>query len=176
MAKFDSALQFTLINEGGFVSNPLDRGHATNYGISTQTLSDFLARPATEEDVKNITDAQVRIIYQAKYWSQMQGDKLTYQASATSLFDMSVLMGPRQAVKLAQRIVNAVDDGVMGPKTVSAVNARDSLNFVTALSLASARFFAGIVIKDNSQEVFLDGWLVRAYKMLTRFDSIGGKN
>lgn len=176
MAKFDAALQFTLKNEGGFVDNPLDRGHATNYGVTTQALSDYLGRPATVDDVKNMSMAQVMGIYLPKYWNQVQGDKLTYQSSATALFDMAVLQGPRQAVKLAQRIVKAVDDGVMGPKSVSAINAMDPQTFVIALSLASARFFAGIVIRDNAQEVFLDGWLVRAYKMVTQFEAIGGKN
>lgn len=176
MAKFDPALQFTLRNEGGFVSNPLDRGHATNFGITTQTLSEFLARPATEDDIKNITMEQVRGIYQPRYWNQVAGDKLTYQAVATALFDMAVLQGARQAVKLAQRIAKVVDDGMMGAKTVSAINALDPLTFITALSLASARFFASIVIRDNVQEVFLDGWLVRAYRMLTQFETLGGRN
>lgn len=176
MAKFDLALQFTLKNEGGYVDNALDRGHATNYGVTTQALSDYLGRPATVDDVKNMSMAQVMGIYQPKYWGQVQGDKLTYQSMATALFDMAVLQGPRQAVKLAQRIAKVVDDGVMGAKTVAALNAMDPLAFVTALSLASARFFASIVIRDNLQEVFLDGWLVRAYRMLTQFEGIGGRN
>lgn len=179
MAKFDVALPFTLKNEGGlgnFSDYPADKGHGTNAGVTTQTLSDYLGRPATTDDVKNLTMDQCRGIYQPKYWNQIVGDQLLYQSVATALFDMSVLQGPRQAVKLAQRIVKATDDGVMGQKTISAINAVDPLTFVTALSLASARFFAGIVIKDNTQEVFLDGWLVRAYRMLVSFESIGGRS
>ncbi len=53
--------------EGGFVDDPTDLGGATKYGITQKTLSDFLGRPATKDEVRDLTEATARDIYRKNY-------------------------------------------------------------------------------------------------------------
>ena len=49
---FEACLKFVLQFEGGFVNNPKDPGGPTNLGVTQATLSGFLGRQATIDEVK----------------------------------------------------------------------------------------------------------------------------
>lgn len=168
MALLEMALIYCLKNEGGFVNNPADRGGATNMGISTPTLSTYLGRPATVTDVKNLTLAQATDIYRKMYWGIIQGDKIKHQLIATLLMDMAILTGPFRAVSMAQGLVGAQKDGLMGPKTLALLNAYTPALFAQGLCQAAQDYFISIVVSDttNTQKQFLPGWVYRSRKML----------
>jgi len=65
---FDSSLEFTLAEEGGFIDHPTDARFATRNGISLARLRRFLRDPALgRDDVEHITRATVRAIYLADF-------------------------------------------------------------------------------------------------------------
>ncbi len=53
--------------EGGWTDRAEDRGGATNFGITLPTLSDWLGRPATVEDLKALTEEDARALYADRY-------------------------------------------------------------------------------------------------------------
>ena len=55
MTPFDTAVAFTLREEGGFTDDPRDPGGATNLGITLATLTHWRGRPATADDVRQLT-------------------------------------------------------------------------------------------------------------------------
>lgn len=169
MAVFEIALAYTLANEGGFVDDPLDRGGATNMGITQGTLSTYLGRQASQDDVANLSKTVAATIYRKFYWAKIQGDSLTDQAIAVLLFDMAVLMGPTQATKLAQNAVSATPDGLLGPKTLAALNGCSASKFTLKFYRSCVKMFLELVASKPSQLKFLPGWIKRSDEMLDNF-------
>ena len=56
--------------EGGYSNHPADRGGPTNMGITQATLSEYLGRPASVDEVRSLSRAQAVAIYRSRWrWS-----------------------------------------------------------------------------------------------------------
>jgi lysozyme family protein len=88
------------------------------------------------------------------------GDEFINQLSADNVYDFAVNSGVSRAVKYAQRIVGAVEDGVMGAKTIRAINGNVE-GFVTKYKANRLTFLAKIIDRDSTQEIFRNGWMNR---------------
>ena len=93
---FNSAVNFVLGQEGGYVSNDAGKG-ATNRGINST------ANPGV--DVRNLTDDGAKEIYRKDYWNKIGGDGLNdvSPALAKVAFDTAVNMGPEVARDLVKK-------------------------------------------------------------------------
>jgi lysozyme family protein len=88
-------------------------------------------------------------------------------------FDMFVNHGLATAVKILQRASCSVnknhntllDDGVFGDQTLFVLNLIDQYYLCIATRAERAGYMRLIVANDDSQRVFLDGWLNRAYSV-----------
>jgi lysozyme family protein len=72
--------------------------------------------------------------------------------------------GPKQAALFLQRSLNVVADGVIGPKTLAAINAipQDKiLSLIYSYIDQRSDFYIDIVSREISQIMFLKGWLIR---------------
>jgi len=116
---FQTALDKTLSYEGGWSDHPDDPGGATMKGITLSTYSAFLGRKASKDDLKNISNDDIRNIYQKNYWDKVSGDNLP-NAMDVCVFDFAVNSGPSRAIRLLQGLSGATTDGIIGPKTVAA--------------------------------------------------------
>jgi len=69
MNDIDAILDRIIRREGGYVNHPADRGGATNFGITAQTLGNWrkLGRPATVAEVMALTETEARAIYRQQY-------------------------------------------------------------------------------------------------------------
>ncbi len=121
-SNFDRALSATLKHEGGWADHPKDPGGATNRGITLATFRRLVKPGATKADLKAITTEQVAAVYRKGFWSQVLADQLPGGVDF-AVFDYAVNSGPVRAVKALQALVGAKADGVVGPKTIAAVNA-----------------------------------------------------
>lgn len=167
MAVFEVALAYLLQNEGSvFVSDPLDHGGPTRFGITQATLSAHMGRPASVAEVQNIDPQTVSSIYRMNYWTPIRGDKIQAQGVATALLDLAALTGPSMAVKMMQAAVKVTADGLMGPLTLAAINSAQPQSVLVAFSHGACNYFAQIVLRDPTQVKFLSGWQLRAHKML----------
>lgn len=117
--------------EGGYADDPDDPGGATKYGVTIGTMR-RLGLDLTGDgqvgkaDVKALTQAQARQIFLQHYFQRPGLDRMP-AALQPGLFDMYVNAGAN-AVKILQRMVSrmgfaARDDGVIGPRTIAAVQA-----------------------------------------------------
>lgn len=167
MVDIQPALTYVLQNEGqGFVWVEDDHGGPTKMGVTQGTLTRWLGRPATVDDVRNLTADTVQAIYNAYYWTPVKAAQMPYQSAATALLDIAVLTGTATAVRLLQAAVGTTQDGVIGPVTLAACAARTEAVLVGDFSQKACSFFAQIALKDATQAKFLPGWMVRAHKML----------
>lgn len=149
---------FILRWEGGFVNDPLDRGGATNKGITIGTFRRFYGKEATVEQLKQITDDQWLRIFKEGYWNPWKADQIKNQSIANIVVDWAWASGPVTAIKQVQRILGVVDDGVVGPKTLAAINSADQQTLFAEIHVARLKFVENIVQKNPTQVRFLKGW------------------
>lgn len=150
--------------EGLFSDHPADRGGATKYGITRSTLSFYLGRPATVEDVREMSQATAVAIYKRLYFTNHRIGLLPDQIEE-QVFDFGVNSGPQLAIQALQECVGTKADGVIGPKTVAATVLACRPDGGRSLNIQLARWrammLARIVRRDPSQLAFLAGWLKR---------------
>lgn len=166
MATFELAVDKILLHEGGYVSNVFDAGGPTNRGITLATYSAWLKRTATVDEVKAMPLSVAKEIYRVSYWGVIQGDTINSEAVASALMDMAVLRGVVAATKTMQSCVGVVADGLMGPKTIAAINAAAPGPLLITYFAASQRALAALVVAKPTQVIFLSNWMGRAVDML----------
>lgn len=152
MSNFDRAILDVLKHEGGYVNDPADRGGATNFGLSQRTYPMI--------DMKQLTRDDAIAIYRRDFW-QKRYDEMPYQIAAKT-FDMAVNMGIGQAHKLLQRAVGAVDDGIIGPKTLAMIDGMDADDVLRRITAEQKKFYAAVVHNRPTSSVFMAGWTHRA--------------
>lgn len=149
---------FILRWEGGFVDDPLDRGGATNKGITIGTFRQFYGKDATVEQLKNITDEQWLRIFKAGYWDKWKADEIVNQSIANIVVDWAWASGPVTSIKQVQAILGVDSDGIVGPRTLAAINSADQRILFDDIHDARLRFVDNIVLRDPTQARFIKGW------------------
>ena len=170
MADFKPAFAFVLQHEDSARSGKVtvDAGGRTRFGIAEKFHPDlpeaFFTGPA--EDAL----AEAERIEEREYWEAMRLGEVENQNVAGKLFDMGVNMGARQAAIYAQRAANALvaddarvtEDGVIGPRTLAAINSSDPRAYYRLLCEFSAAYYRHVAAVNPAQAVNLAGWLKRA--------------
>lgn len=171
---FESAITVVLAHEGLLTDNPSDPGGITDYGISLRFLraagidgSMNRCDHVTAADIKALTPEKAKAIYRKYFWLKYNINKINSCTLATSLFDMSVLMGAEEAIELMQLALNKsieqkIDvDGILGSNTLMLLNNSQSyqLNFVFK---EQCRIHLLELVKRNEKlKIFYDGWINR---------------
>jgi lysozyme family protein len=182
MPDFDPAWKITRLNEGDLSDDPADAGGITKGGISLRflkTLGDsdldgYLDGDTNHDglvdraDVLGLTDPHIRQIAYREFWVKMRCSELTSQDVASKVFDFALNMGPGAAALILQRACRAVqrsvlEDGLIGPRTLAAANSADGEALAVAMRCEGAAIYRMIVSRRPDQQVFLRGWLNRAY-------------
>lgn len=170
MAEFEPIFKQTIENGGGFKLHKVegDSGGWTYAEIAENFHPDWpgwaILRECGEDDPR--LTPMVREFYIQKYWNKMNGDQICSQETAASIFDFGVNAGLRTSVKLAQRVVGVISDGIVGPKTLAALNAVDGELFAYKFTIVKIFRYAAIVNNNRSQLKFLLGWINRSLKPL----------
>ena len=160
MADIKNLIPFILKWEGGFANDPTDLGGATNKGVTIATYEAYckkkgLPRPSVA-DLKHISDAHWRDIIKTMFWDKWRADDIH-----------------------SQKVAN-IADGIVGNKTLSAVNFADPDQLFEAIFKERVKFINGIVSRSvvayekkigrkatekellkYTQKRFLSGWMNR---------------
>ena len=162
MANFNVFLRKLLRIEGGYVNHKNDRGGCTNKGITLNTFRTYYGAGLDCDDLKNLTENQAGDIYKKEYWDKCSADKIADSNLAYLLVDFAVNSGPKTAIKTLQEIVGVEVDGIIGNNTLFAINSYYNPKELFDLLLeARKNYYYKLVEEDESQEVFLKGWLNR---------------
>lgn len=182
MALFEPAIQLVLSNEGGYSDSPKDTGGSTNFGISLRFLRSINNANLRKygifkqssvlgmDDIKDLTQAQAKLIYRNEFWNAAPFSQIESQILCNSVFDMCVNAGIATSIKLLQKAINSflpaenllLRDGVLGPKTLSALNQVSTVEVLTAFRKDRENYYRDIVSRNPNQAVFLNSWLHRA--------------
>lgn len=144
--------------EGGFVNDPLDRGGVTNKGITIGTFRRFYGPDATVEQLRRITDDQWLHIFKTGYWNPWRADEIANQSVANIVVDWAWASGTKTSIKQVQRIVGVVVDGIVGPKSLAAINSCRQRELFDRIHAARLDFVDDIVRRNPSQSRFIRGW------------------
>lgn len=150
---FDTYIPWLFSWEGtDFENDPDDPGGATKYGIDQRSHPDV--------NIRSLTAEQAKAIYWEGYWLPSAGDKLPGRV-AWAVTDCRVNCGPR-ASKWLQQAVGAVQDGLIGPKTIAAVAQWETgqLNVAGRLLDFRESYYRDLGRQDRFKK-FLKGWLNR---------------
>lgn len=163
--KFEDAVEIILELEGGskITNDPDDPGGLTKWGISLRAHPELSAT-----GLRRLTKAQAIEIYYEDYWLPVRAGEVP-DILRLSLFDSAVNQGVVGAIKILQKALNDLGgkllvDGVLGPKTIAAVNKVDPLESAAVFlqqRLATYRSLSGAV-------KFGKGWERRVCKVALR--------
>jgi len=164
MAKIDSLIPIEFHVEGGKVNNPNDKGRATNMGV---TLATWKSQGYDKDGDGDIDADDLNLINHADvvkilstYWNRWQADKINNQSIANLLVDW-VWNSGAWGIKKPQIALGLDPDGVVGPKTIVAINSGDQSEIFKKIWIARKNFFEDICKRDPSQLVFIKGWINR---------------
>ncbi|MDF2868306.1 MAG: hypothetical protein K0S11_1776 [Gammaproteobacteria bacterium] len=177
MSSFEQAIATILLHEGHFVNNPHDPGGPTKFGISLSWLKqlgeldsriymDFDTNQdgiLDARDISNLTEVAAMALYKTQWWDKYQYSQINVQRLATKVFDLAVNMGSKAAHRCLQRALRAAgvqleEDGILGPKTMAAVNQTDPVVLLAALRSEAAGYYRSL-----NKPFYEKGWLNRAY-------------
>lgn len=111
---FDQAFERLIGHEGGYVNDSRDPGGETKFGISRRSYPG--------EDIAGMTLERAKAIYLRDFWGPAGCDAVP-DGVRFDLFDMAVNSGKAPAVRALQRACGEREDGILGPRTLQAVQA-----------------------------------------------------
>jgi lysozyme family protein len=117
---FDTVFSNMLQLEGRYANRPLEE---VNMGV-TQDSWDAYAKEKNipKSSVKDLKVSAVKSFLKEKYWDT-PGISGLHEEVAPFVYDYAVNSGQENSIRTIQGIVGSKADGIIGPKTIAAVNA-----------------------------------------------------
>jgi lysozyme family protein len=155
---------FEKARKRGFANDPHDLGGATMCGVTIATYTEYRRRKGlpkpTVEQLKAIPYKEWLEILKAMFWDRWKADQIRNQSIANFLVDWVWASG-NYGIKLPQKILGVTIDGVVGPKTIAAVNAKDPDTLFYQLRQERIDFTDRICKSRPQNKRFYTGWINR---------------
>ena len=151
---------FASVAARGYHCIPGDKGGHTMCGVTLATYRTYVNPQGTVEDLRKLSFDRWRDILKARFWDPCRADSINNHSVALMLVDWRWVNGT-QAIRDAQSVLSLVPDGIVGPKTIAALNDPDSEGVFNRLRAARIRAYNRIVERSPSQKKFLKGWINR---------------
>lgn len=161
--QYEAVLPLVLAHEGGYVNNPKDPGGPTNKGV-TQAVYDAyrVTKGLKLRTVKSITAAEVKDIYEQRYWILAGCDELPAGCDY-AVFDYAVNSGVGKAVKDLQRTINSFAGNrvpALSPLKIDGIAGEDT---ATAAKLCA----------DTDEEAFINSYCDRRLRFMRTLKTWG---
>lgn len=160
MANCNKLAPFILSWEGGFAFDKDDLGGITNKGITLTTFRSIFGKNKTANDLKYITQAQWNVVFKSYFWDKWKADQITDQSVANILVDWLWCSGS-YGIKIPQKVLGVSVDGIVGSKTIAAINARDGKELFDTIKQERKDFIDRICQTRPQNKKFKNGWLNR---------------
>lgn len=148
----------------GYYCDPDDLGGATMCGVTIATFTKW--RRSRHQPTPTVADLKVigydewKLILKSEFWDKWRADEIRNQTVAEILVDWLWTSGA-STVRRVQKILGVNADGVVGPKTVAAINSREPSSLCRALTEARILHIDEICRRRPLNNKFRTGWLRR---------------
>ena len=166
MAKLEELLPFIEKWEGGYVNDPVDLGGATNMGVTIGTWKTVGHDKDGDgdidvDDLKQISREDMKeCVLRPHYWNRCRADEIKSQAIANILVDWVWASGVT-GIKQVQTLLGVKVDGIVGEKTLSAINSAQQRELFLRIKEARIEYVEHICTKRPANLRFRKGWLRR---------------
>lgn len=163
MADVNKLAPFILKWEGGFVNDPDDLGGATNKGVTLSTWRKVGYDKTGDgvidvEDLKLLTDQEViDKVLKPHYWDRWKADQIDSQSVANILVDWVWASGA-YGIRIPQRVLGVKVDGIVGPKTLDAVNRQNPKEFFERIKKERHEYISRIIQNRPTNKKYERGW------------------
>jgi len=149
---FNKIFEYILLVEGGYSDDKADKGGKTKYGIIEVEARKY----GYQGDMRNLTKDIAEDIYKNKYYLSNNLDKIKDKRVVLSIADWTINSG-NWGTKKAQQTVNVLKgdilavDGVLGEKSIQAINSINPEMFLTQYHELQRKFYkqSWITIQAN---------------------------
>lgn len=164
LSNWDKSFELVIHHEGGFTNDQRDPGNklpdgrqgSTNLGLTQKNWEAHVGQQVTQDDMKALTQEDVKPIYKKNYWDAVKGDDLPSGVDY-AMFDLAINSGPNRAVKVLQTALQVTPDGAIGRKTMKAIQDADAEELLTKFSQAKEDFYKSL----PTFTTYGKGWLRR---------------
>ena len=179
MANFDTAFEKTMKHEGFYSFDKHDIGGETYRGISRKYYPEWKGWLIIDEQKPDINreelDPLIIAFYRKHYWNPNLLNAFP-QDVANEMFDTGVNLGRRTAAKFLQQALSflnkneqlfpdLVEDGIVGPKTLKALeiihNRKETKLLLKIMNVLQGYHYLSYMKKSPIQEIFARGWFTR---------------
>lgn len=165
---FLEAFRKTMQHEGENSNHPKDSGGATRFGISQKFLQSISKSEVSPTYIYSLTLDDAREIYRTYFWEKTGVWRVKHWLVREALFDQCVNRGQRAAIESLQNTVNRMGcslkvDGILGKETAKAVGALPEAGLLKSFVKDCQLSYVRICQKDETQIVFLSGWINRTW-------------
>lgn len=159
MADYKKLIPTVLKYEGGYAGN-IDGKICTMKGVTLDTYRKYFGKQKTCKELRGISNAEWEYIFKEGFWDRWRADEINNQSIANLLVDWCWTSGI-YGIKYPQRILGVKDDGIVGDKTIAAVNNYpNQKELFDKLWNRRKKHFEDIA-KTHNRAKFLNGWLRR---------------
>lgn len=132
----------------------------TQFGVTLCTYKAFYGKNKTKEDLKKITDEEWWEIFKRGFYNRVKGDEIKNDSICLLIVDFAFNSGVKTAIRQVQKALGCTADGIIGPKTLAAINAEDAEDVFQNIWMQRYCFYRTLAQKPSKAK-FLKGWLRR---------------
>lgn len=158
MADYKELKPIVLKWEGGYAGN-IDGKTCTMKGVTLDTYRKYFGRQKTCKELRGIREDEWDYIFKS-FWDKWLADSINSQSIANLVVDWYWASG-QWGIRLPQRVLGVKDDGVVGKKTLAAINNYpNQKELFDKLWKRREQHFKDLA-KTKGRQKFLRGWLAR---------------
>lgn len=158
IAKGEQHLTYKGIYE---LANPHWAGWDYIRRVLSEVDGDMRLASARLEDNEALQD-EVERLYRDTYWARAKLSYVESQKIADEIFIFGVNVGMRTAIRKAQKLVGVKADGIVGDKTIEALNSYDVDTFDMAFDTLEKDYYDDLIEAKPYLAINENGWRNRA--------------
>ncbi|MBD5251767.1 MAG: peptidoglycan domain protein [Bacteroides sp.] len=155
---------FEKARKTGYANDLDDLGGATMVGVTIATYKEYCRKKGypvpTIDRLRNMTYAQWLDILKTMFWDRWQADKIANQSVAEILVDWVWASG-KYGITIPQQVLGVTVDGVVGPKTLAALNKQNPAQFFARIVAERKAYIDRICASRPVNNKYKRGWLNR---------------
>lgn len=155
---------FQRARKTGWADDPDDLGGQTMVGVTMATYEEYCRRKGypkpTTGRLMDLSYNDWKSILKMLYWDRWNADEIRSQSIAEIVCDFVWASGVH-GIKVPQDLVGVIPDGIVGPKTLAAVNSRNPRELFDQIKIARFDSIEDICRKRPANNKFKRGWMNR---------------